>query len=134
MREFFRPWKLITLALGINLLWYGSRLMPSPDWDLGISVLMAVLTYLTAPWGLRVVLERRWKMLPLAAFWCWLSVDGVYWAWNSGLVDIDGWRRVNAAASFSLYGTCALLWLYRGSLADAKRDLLSGIAGKRAVE
>lgn len=125
MREFLRPWKLVTLALGINVLIYGAKMEQSPDWDIGISVLMAVLTYLTAPWSLRVLLERRWKWIPLAAFWAWLTVDGVYWLWNFHLADIDGWREVNAPASLSLYGICAVLWLYRGSLADLKRDLLA---------
>jgi hypothetical protein len=122
MTEYLRPWKLITLALGINALIYGSYLEPSPDWDVGISVLMAVMTYLTAPWSLRVLLERRWRMLPLALFWVWLSVDGVYWAWNHALPDINGWREANFPASLSLYGWCAVIWLYKGSLKEMAAD------------
>jgi hypothetical protein len=131
MTEYLRPWKLITLALGINTLIYGSYLEPSPDWDVGISVIMAVLAYLTAPWSLRVLLDRRWRMLPLALFWAWLTVDGVYWAWNHALPDIGDWRAANFPASLSLYGWCALIWLYNGSLAELKSDLLALIGLKK---
>ncbi|MDM0117817.1 hypothetical protein QTI66_37615 [Variovorax sp. J22R133] len=129
MNEYLRPWKLVTFALGINALIWGAIEARSPDWDITISILMAVATYLTAPWSLRVVLERRWKWMPLAAFWTWLSVDGVYWAYNHALPDIAGWREVNAPASLSLYGFCAVLWLYRGSVAEFKAELSALVRG-----
>ena len=122
MTEYLRPWKLIALALGLNALIYGAFLERSPDWDVGISVIMALATYLTAPWSMRVLLERRWRWMPLAAFWTWLSVDGVYWAYNRALPDISDWREVNFPASLTLYGICGVLWLYRGSVADFKAE------------
>jgi hypothetical protein len=123
VRDLLRPWKLATLAVGIALLIFGAYYEQSPDWDVGISVIMAVCTYLTAPWSMRVLLERRWKWFPLAAFWTWLSVDGVYWAWNYRLADIDNWRDANFFASLSLYGICGVLWLYRGSLGELAAEL-----------
>lgn len=33
MREYLRPWKLFTLALGIGLLIAGSFYYRAPDWD-----------------------------------------------------------------------------------------------------
>jgi len=77
--EYTRPWKLITLMIGIGLLVAGSFHYEALDWDIPISLIMAILTYLTAPWSLRVVVERRWKHLPAMLFATWFSVDGCYW-------------------------------------------------------
>ena len=62
LAEYTRPWKLFTLALGIALLILGSFYYEAPDWDIPISLIMASLAYLTAPWSLRVVVERRWRL------------------------------------------------------------------------
>lgn len=70
------------MALGITLLILGSFYYSAPDWDIPISFIMAILAYLTAPWSLRVVLERRWRDWPLMLFYTWFTVDGcyaVYW-------------------------------------------------------
>lgn len=68
MTEYFRPWKLITLTIGIALLIVGSFYYNAPDWDIPISLIMAVLAYLTAPWSLRVILERKWRLWPAMLF------------------------------------------------------------------
>jgi hypothetical protein len=117
VRELLRPWKLATFTAGLALLIVGARTYQYPDWDVGISVLMATLTYLTAPWATRVIWTGRWRMTPLAAFWAWLSVDGVCWWWNAGSVT-NMMRDANALASLPLYGLCGAIWLYRGSLKD----------------
>ena len=64
--EYLRPWKLFTLAAGIALLVIGALLEIAPDWDIAISLIMAVLAYLTAPWSLGVLLQGRWRLLPLS--------------------------------------------------------------------
>jgi len=65
MREYLRPWKLTTLAIGLGLLLVGANYYHAPDWDYKISFIMAILTYLTAPWAVRVVMARNWKMMLL---------------------------------------------------------------------
>lgn len=118
MSEYLRPWKLCTLALGIGLLVAGSFYYPAPDWDIPISIIMAVLAYLAAPWSLRVFLERRWRLMPVALFLTWFTVDGCYWIyWH--FKDPEAlalMRSANFPASLSLYALCAIGWLYRGSL------------------
>jgi hypothetical protein len=74
--EYRRPWKLTTLGIGIALLVVGSFYYQAPDWDIPISFFMAILAYLTAPWSMRVLLERRWRKLPLMLFLTWFTVDG----------------------------------------------------------
>lgn len=118
LREYLRPWKLFTLAIGVALLLLGAYDEAAPDWDVPISLIMAALAYLTAPWSLRVVLERRWRQWPLMLFLTWFTVDGsyaLYWHFRNPPV-LEMMRDANFPASLSLYGMCGLLWLYRGSL------------------
>ena len=119
LAEYRRPWKLATFALGLALLFAGSYVTPAPDWDIPISIVMATLTYLTAPWSMRVLLERRWRLWPLMLLATWFAVDGcyaLYWGLRDPAV-LDGMRAGNWPASLSLYGMCGIVWLYRGTLA-----------------
>lgn len=125
MTEYFRPWKLITLTIGIALLIVGSFYYNAPDWDIPISLIMAVLAYLTAPWSLRVILERKWRLWPAMLFFTWFTVDGcyaIYWHFQDPAA-LEMMRDVNFPASLSLYGMCGIVWLYRGSLRELFSDL-----------
>jgi len=118
--EYFRPWKLVTLAIGIALLIAGAFHYEAMDWDVPISFIMAILTYLTAPWSLRVLIERRWREWPLMLFFTWFTVDGcyaIYWHFKNP-VALEFMRDANFFASLSLYGICGVLWLYQGSLKE----------------
>ena len=133
LAEYRRPWKLATLAIGLTLLILGARFTPAPDWDVPVSLLMAGGTYLTAPWSLHVLLERRWRLLPMAALAAWVSVDGayaLYWWWRAPPV-LALMRDVNFPASLALYAICGLLWFYRGSLREAWTELAA--AGRTAA-
>ena len=130
MRELLRPWKLVTFAFGIGLMLYGATLKIAPDWDIGISILMPVYAYLTAPWCVRVVIDRRWRLLPLVLLSFWIGVDGIYtlyWGWKDPLV-LELLRAENFKASWPLYALCGMAWFYRGSLADLQRELRTAIA------
>ena len=130
LREYRRPWKLATLAIGVALLIAGSFYYEAPDWDIPISLIMAVFAYLFAPWSLRVIVERRWRLWPAMLFVTWFTVDGcywIYWRWKNP-VALELMRDANFFASLALYGICGVLWLYRGSLADLLRDGASMLA------
>lgn len=123
--ECWRPWKLVTLSIGLAFLVYGAYCTPAPDWDVPVSLIMAAFTYLTAPWSMRVLLERRWRLWPLMLFFTWFSVDGcyaIYWHFVSPAA-LALMRDANWPASLSLYGICGIIWLYRGSLAQLRSDL-----------
>jgi hypothetical protein len=68
LTEYLRPWTLVTLAIGIALLILGSFYYQAPDWDIPISFIMAIVAYLTAPWSMRVILERRLRLWPVMLF------------------------------------------------------------------
>ena len=121
MVDYLRPWKLVSLAIGIALLISGSYFYGAPDWDIPISLIMAGLAYLTAPVSMRIILERKWKQFPLMLFYTWFTVDGsyaIYWYFVDP-VALDMMRSANFPASLSLYAMCGLAWLYRGSLKEA---------------
>ncbi len=94
------------------------------DWDYPVSLIMAAFAYLSAPWSLRVIIERRWKWLPAMLLITWWSVDGCYWLYwrHTNPLAVELMREVNFPASLSLYGMCGLVWLYRGSLRELARD------------
>ena len=125
--EYLRPWKLITLLMGIALLIIGAAYYQAPDWDIPISLIMAVLAYLTAPWSMRILIERRWRWWPLMLFYTWFTVDGcyaIYWHFKDP-VALEMMRSANFPASLSLYGICGLLWLFPGSL----REFVQAVKG-----
>ena len=72
-----------SFTIGLMLLLAGAQFLDYPDSDVGISVLMAFTTLVTAEWSIKVIWLRRWVWLPWTLFWIWLSVDGVYWAYWS---------------------------------------------------
>ena len=125
LEEYIRPWKLSALALGIGFLILGSFYYEAPDWDIPISLIMAILAYLTAPWSLRVIVERRWRLWPAMLFATWFAVDGSYWIyWHfKNPVALELMREANFPASLSLYGLCGVVWLYRGSLRQLSSEI-----------
>ncbi len=118
--EYKRPWKLVTLSAGVALLIVGAFYYQAPDWDVAISFIMAGFAYLTAPWSMRVILEKQWKKIPLMLFFTWFTVDGCYWIyWHfKDPQALELMREANFPASLSLYGMCGLIWYYQGSLKE----------------
>lgn len=124
VREFIRPWKLSTLATGLALLIVGSYVQPAPDWDVGVSIIMALMTYFTAPTSIRLIVSKYPMAALLGALLAWLSIDGFYWAyWSFFDPTALVMRGANAKASTPLYFFMGMVWLYRGSLADMWANL-----------
>jgi hypothetical protein len=123
MRELIRPWKLATFAIGLALLLIGADYYRAPDWDYSISVIMAFLTYVTAPWSVRVIITRNWRMMPLGLLCYYVSVDGCYWLyWSAVKPAALIMREANFYASSCLYWLCGVIWVHTGDL----RQLLGG--------
>ena len=119
--RYFHPWNLSTLVIGVALLIVGGRVFPAPDWDVGISLIMALFAYLTAAWSVGVVWDRRWRWMPLALVYGWWTVDGcyaLYWHFRDPRA-LALMRSANWPASLGLYLACGFVWL------DAKRARLA---------
>lgn len=117
LKELLRPWKLATLAMGLALLTVGRYYFQAPDWDIPMSVIMALVAYATASWSMHVMVERQWKMWPLMLVVTWFAVDGcywLYWRWQNPAA-LEMMREVNAPASLTLYWMCGLAWYFRGT-------------------
>ncbi len=102
--------KLGSFAVGLSLLLVGALFLDYPDWDIGISLLMALSTLATAEWSVAVIWQRRWKWMPVAVFFAWLSVDGVYWAYWSSVRPEAMIREGQWLASLCLYALCGVIW------------------------
>ena len=128
-KEYPRPWKLFSLMCGLSLLILGSFYLPAPDWDIPISFIMAILTYLTAPWSLQVIVERQWKDFPVMLFYVWFSVDGCYWIyWHfKNPTALELMRSANFPASLSLYFACGLIWYYKGTLRELFLEVIANL-------
>lgn len=102
--------KLATFAIGLGLLLAGAVWLDYPDWDVGVSVVMAFTTLASAEWSVGVLWQRRWRWMPLAVFWTWLSVDGVYWLYWSLKRPEAMIREGQWLASLCLYLLCGVIW------------------------
>ncbi len=118
MKELIRPWKLATLAVGLAFLYWGAFNLNCPDWSVGNSTVMGFYTYLMAPFSARVLVKRQWMLWPVAAFFWWFCVDGLYVAWN-GLEGIPVYRQANFWASSALFWLCGFIWMPKASIKEA---------------
>lgn len=112
MREYLRPWKLFTLLIGLALLVLGAFHYNQPDWDVGISFVMGLLAYFTAPWAIRTLKVRRWKLVLPVLLAYWFTVDGSYVFYNAW-VGRPVWSELRVAnffASSLLYLLCGFIW------------------------
>jgi len=125
LTEYRRPWKVFLLLVGLSLLIWGSFYYKAPDWDISISVIMAFFAYTTAPWSVRVIIERQWSKMPLMLFLAWLSIDGCYWLyWRmEDPLALMLMRDANFLASLVLYLMCGLVWYYQGSFKELVTEI-----------
>lgn len=129
LRELGRPWKLATFAVAMALLAAGALHWKVPDWDLGITAIMGTLTYVGAPWSVRVLVtcvrERprgAWFAALLSLVIAWVVVDGVYVAYHRACGHMM-FRRWNLLLSSALYFMAGTFWLYRGTLRELAREV-----------
>lgn len=126
--ELVRPWKLCSLAVGMAWLLYGALNFGIGDWNVGDSLIMGLLTYLTAPWVVRTLIvslsqrPRLWMIrILIALIVAWSVIDGSYTLYNV-LTHHPLFRAANFPASSALYFLAGCIWLYRGSLKDLWND------------
>lgn len=122
--ELIRPWKLFSFCVAMSFLLYGAVNYEIRDWDVGITILMCVLTYLMAPWSVYIILSairyrtRYWVFHIIAALIAGLFVvDWVYMLYHT-IVGNQTYREANFYASTPLYFMAGAFWLYRGTLKE----------------
>jgi hypothetical protein len=133
--EIVRPWKLFSFAIGMVWLLFGALNYGISDWDVGISILMGGLTYLCAPWSVRVILvcvrdrPRYWPLWIIGALIVALAVvDWLYMAYHTAMGN-QMFRLENFYASSALYFLAGAIWLYRGSFRDFLANVRALVRG-----
>lgn len=116
-KDMMQPWKLVTLSIGMSWLFYGALAYNIPDWDIGVSIIMAGITYLSASWCARAVVRKEWTKIAGVIVMYWFSVDGSYMLWHN-IVGNQTFREANFTASTTLFWLCGFIWLPRGSLKE----------------
>jgi hypothetical protein len=133
MSEYLRPWKIVTLGMGLAALIAGALYYQAADWDIWISLIMGGLAYLTAPWNFQIVQNSRWRLFPLGVFAYWFTVDGSYVVYNtySGHEINTDLRWANFFASSLLYFLCGWLWsprmTFRELVCEIRRAIKVGL-------
>lgn len=119
-------WKNITFLIGLSWLLYGAIYFDYIDWDVPISLLMALSTYLTADKFIMAIRLLHPKKIFLYSIGTWWSVDGVYWLYWSLTDKTAMIREGQWLASLCLYLLCGMVWSASafGTLPTSPRPLL----------
>jgi hypothetical protein len=135
-RELWRPWKLATFCGAMAVLLYGALVMDISDWDVGVTLLMGLETYVLAPWCAQL-LWRAWRERPVGAATlvrvvvsaavAVFVVDTSYviyhrWAGNTML------RADNFQASMPLFYLAGVLWSWRGTVGELVARVRTALA------
>lgn len=128
--EWKRPWKLFFLTIGMSWLIYGALFWDYPDWDIGVSLIMGILTYLFSSWSLSLMIKVFKKKPKYSLFYIiivlltyWFCVDGSYYLWHT-YAHNRMFRYENFVASSYLYFLASTIWLYKGTLKELKNDII----------
>lgn len=100
----------LSFLVGLWALLYGALYLDYPDWHVGICLVRALTTLATARWSIGVLWKRQWRSIPLAVFFAWMSVDGVYWGYWSLVRPEVMIRDGQWMASLCLYLLCGGVW------------------------
>lgn len=117
--------KNITFSIGLAWLVYGALFFNYPDWDIGVSLVMAFSTYFCADWVWVALRDRRYAAWPVAAATTWWCVDGsysVYWHIVNPQVMI---REGQWPMSLCLFLLCGAVWTIAPNLAQFRDNLRS---------
>jgi hypothetical protein len=116
LRGLLVPWKLVTFGLAASFFVVAAPYTGDPTWDHVDGAFMSVLTYLTAPWAVGVVVRVRRGLLPrrqlfvalvVALFSASWSYDG-YVFLRDGIYPRTWWA--NILASGTLYTSAGMMW------------------------
>lgn len=103
-------WKNATFLIGLGWLIYGAVYFGYADWDIPVSLLMAMSTYLTADRFIRAIKQKSYPWVALWSVGAWWSIDGSYWLYwylvdSSALIREGQWGM-----SLCLYLLCGMVW------------------------
>jgi integrase len=101
-----RPWKVVTFLPGMAFFIWGAYAFDAPTWDVPVSVIMSVVTFLLAPWS-EDQLVRGARLGGLQRLRLALGLGGIYLC-GSGSYEFyhlvcSGWHPATYWESFFFY-------------------------------
>lgn len=137
INELLRPWKIITFIIGTLILIIGSLLVKLPDWDIPVSILMVLLTYLLGPLSLNFLLTPNntiniyIRVLVFIA--CYIFTVDVSYTLYHEYHNHMYFRLYNLLASTILYFICSFVWAFQGTLKDFFSELRLIKFGRKTI-
>lgn len=125
-RYYLNPWRLFTLWAGVSVLIMGAQVEHLRDWDDGVSLAMALATYLLMPYI--VLFAKSLRTFPIAVGLVWFCVDGSYLTYWSYFNPIVMDRVANFNASIWLFALTYVAWIEIPELAKSLDVGLGGFA------
>ena len=123
-KELMRPWKLLTFAFALSYYIWGAYHYKCPTWDVPVSIIMSVLTYIFAPWVVKsayYLIQKRPKHWIRGLFIC----AGVLYACASGSYELYNWWNlgywppptywVNLYYSSLIFFAAGMFWRFEGT-------------------
>lgn len=124
-KELLRPWKLVSFSMALGYYIWGAVRYQCPTWDIPVSIIMSVLTYVFAPWTVDAIYSlfrhrpRNWGfglLLCLAIIYvCASGSYELYNLWNLGYWPPPTYW-VNLYYSSLMFFAAGMLWRFQGSL------------------
>jgi hypothetical protein len=116
LRSLLVPWKVVTFVLAASFFIVAAPYTGDPTWDHVDGAFMSVLTYVTAPWAIGVVVRVRRQLLPRRQLFVALIVAlfSASWSYDGYVFLRDGtyprtWWA-NILASGTLYTSAGMMW------------------------
>jgi hypothetical protein len=135
-KELVRPWKLLTLSIAVGYYIWGAYYYRCPTWDVPVSLIMSVLTYVCAPWTVKSVLyllQARPKHWQRSLIFCIL----VTYACASGSYELYNWWHlgyyppptywVNLYYSTLMFIGAGLFWKFDGTFSQLLQTLWADV-------
>ena len=114
LRFLFAPWKLLTFAVATVGITVVAPYTGDPTWDYVDAPMMALLTFLTAPWAVGVAYRARRTPLPHSLVAASLWMLSASWCYDGYQLLLHGFYPVtwipNIFATSVLYISAGLMW------------------------
>ena len=131
-KELLRPWKLIIFSIALGYYIWGVYHYKCQTWDVPVSIIMSVLTYLFAPWTIKslyYIIPKR----PKYWFWKLLICMVVIYACASGSYELYNWWHlgywppptywVNLWYSSCAFIAAGMIWKFEGTFRKLRSSL-----------
>lgn len=132
IKELSRPWKLISFSIALGYYIWGAYYYKCPTWDVPVSIIMSILTYVFAPWTVNSICyliqkrPRYWIVKSLVCiaviYICASASYELYNWWHLGYWPPPTYWT-NLWYSGCAFIAAGILWKFEGTL----KELISGL-------